>query len=96
MGKWHHSSDSLVEPSLKVLRAKSASLSLDMSHVEDTDDLHSLSCLVGQDRVPALASSEELVGAVALGDSGESAGVTSLTCSAEQVKDPSLHLQRTW
>ena len=60
-----------------------------MSHVEDTDDLPSLSCSVGQDRVPASASSEELVGTVALADSAESVGVTSLTCSAEQVKDPS-------
>ena len=60
-----------------------------MFHVEDTDDLPSLSCSVGQDRVLASSSSEELVGAVALADSAELAGVTSLTCSTEQVKDPS-------
>ena len=89
MGKRRHSSDSLVEASSKVQHAESASLSSAVSHVEDTDDLPFLSCSVGQDRVPAPASFEELVGPVALADSAESAGVTSLSCSSEQVKDPS-------
>ena len=48
-----------------------------------------LSYSVGLDRVPASTSSEELVEAVALVDSSESAGVTSLACSSEQVRDPS-------
>ena len=78
LGKRCHSSDTLVEPSSKVQHAESASLSPAMPHVESTDDLPSLSCLVGQDRVPASASFEELVGAVALADSGESAGVISV------------------
>ena len=60
-----------------------------MSFVEGTDDLPSLSCSVGQDRVPASTSSEELVGAMALADLGESAEVTPLACSSEQVRDPS-------
>ena len=64
-------------------------LSSAMSHVDSTDDFSSLSCSVGLDRVPASTSSEELVGAVALVDSSESAGVTSLACSSEQVRDPS-------
>ena len=89
LGKCHHSSDSLVEPSSKVQHAECASLSSAMSHVEGTDDLPSLSCSVSQDIVPASTSSEEVVGAVALADSGDSAGVTLLACSYEQVRDPS-------
>ena len=84
-----HSSENLVEPSSKVQHAESASLSSAMSCVEGTDDLTSLSCLMGQDRVPASTSSEKLVGVVALADSGESAEVTPLVCSSEQVRDPS-------
>ena len=76
LGKLRHSSGSLVEPSSKVQHAKSSSLSSAVSHIEDTDGLPSLSCSAGQDRVPTSASSEELVGAVALADSAESAGVT--------------------
>ena len=86
--KCHHCSDSLVEPSSKVQHAGSASLSSAMSCVEGTDDLPSLSCSVGQDRVSASISFEELVGAVALADSSESVGVTLLACSSEQVRDP--------
>ena len=88
MGKHRHGSDSLVEPSSKVQHAESASLSSAMSHVDSTDDFSYLSCSMGLDRVPASTSSEELVGAVALVDSGESAEVTSLACSSEQVRDP--------
>ena len=51
LGKCYHSSDSLVELSSKVQHRESASLSSAMPHVEGTDDLQSLSFLVGQDQL---------------------------------------------
>lgn len=89
VGKRRHSSDSIVAPSSKVQHAESSSLSSTKFCVEGMDDLPSLSCSVGRDGVPSPASSEELVGAVALADAGESAEVTPLACSSGQAKDPS-------